>query len=226
MQHLMIETIARLVDEAPNDEEKAHLDDCEACTQELEAMRADVAALASLPMIEPPPTEWPALEDRLLEEGLIRRRAGVRTPWVPVAIRAAASVAIFALGAMAGIGWTRGSASPGNETVLTAAGLTAELPAGGFVAVREPRNPDEARALYRQAEAVYLDALTRVSDLSTDDGDPFARLATLESIAAITRSALAEAPADPIINGYHLTALAQREATLRQIANTGRGRWF
>ncbi len=227
MQHLMIETIARLVDEAPGAEEAAHLEQCAACADELRAMRADVAALASLPMIEPPPTEWAALEDRLLDEGLIRRRSGSAWQWAPPALRAAASLAIFAVGALAGIGWTRAGqdtpAQPAGFVTLDAGAADVE---GSLVAVREPRNPAEARALYRQAEAVYLDALTRVSDLGGDSGDPFARLAALESIAAITRSALAEAPADPIINGYHLTAVAQREATLRQIATTGRGRWF
>lgn len=227
MQHLMIETIARLVDEAPSAEEAAHLDQCAECAHEVEAMRADVAALASLPMIEPPPTEWTALEDRLLEEGLVRRRAGSHAAWAPATVRAAASVAIFALGAVAGIGWTRGGLAVTGGNARAVANLDARAAGmdGSLVTVREPRSPEEMRALYRQAEAVYLDALARVSDLGDASGDPFARLATLESIAAITRSALAEAPADPVINGYHLTALAQREATLRQIA-TGRGRWF
>jgi hypothetical protein len=83
--------------------------------------------------------------------------------------------------------------------------------------------------LYRQAEALYLDMLTRVAELetgTTQPNDPVARLAALESIAAITRSALYQAPADPVLNGYHLTALAQREATLRQMAASKPGRWF
>ena len=31
-----------------------------------------------------------------------------------------------------------------------------------------------------------------------------------------TRAALGQSPADPVINGYHLTALAQRNATIKQ----------
>ncbi len=73
-----------------------------------------------------------------------------------------------------------------------------------------------------------MDMVTRVSEMEDQrpGADPVARLATLESIAAITRSALDQAPADPIINGYHLTALAQKEATLRQIAASKNGKWF
>ena len=43
------------------------------------------------------------------------------------------------------------------------------------------------------------------------------RLAALEGIVLMTGAALSEAPADPVINGYHLTALEQRDALLRQI---------
>jgi hypothetical protein len=232
MQHLMLETIGRLVDEAASAEEAAHLEQCDACRTELETMRADVAALANLPMIEPPPTEWEALEKRLLEEGLVRRRASARAPWLPAMIRTAASIAIFAIGAATGIAWTRNTGDPGSSvsSAVPFAGVESQSSNGNavpLVAVREPRSSDETLALYRQAEAVYLDALTRVGEMSTGEaGDPFARLAALESIAAITRSALAEAPADPVLNGYHLTALAQKEATLRQIAATRPGRWF
>jgi hypothetical protein len=92
----------------------------------------------------------------------------------------------------------------------------------------EPGTPEETLQLYRQAEALYLEVLTRVAALEEEDGggDPVARLAALEGIANITRSALDQAPADPVLNGYHLTALAQREATIRQIAASKPGRWF
>jgi hypothetical protein len=47
------------------------------------------------------------------------------------------------------------------------------------------------------------------------------RLAALEGIVLTTRSALREAPADPVINSYHLTALGQRDELLRQIEESG-----
>lgn len=224
MQHLMIETVARLVDEAPTATEAEHLERCGECRALLESMRADVAALRNLPMIEPPPTEWPEIEQRLLDEGLIRRRAGAPV-WRTSALRIAASISLFVVGAASGVAWTRAQ----NPTRL--AGATGERLAGSvptLIAATEPETAEETIQLYHQAEALYLDALTRVAELDDQrtGGDPLARLAALESIATITRSALDQAPADPVLNGYHLTALAQREATIRQIAASKPGRWF
>ena len=232
MQHLMPETLARLVDEAPNDVESRHLAECDECRADLEGMRADYAALRNLPMIEPPHTEWPEIEARLLEEGLIRRRHGAAR-WATWG-RAAAAVVLFALGTATGT-LVLGASAPASRAdggrTLAGRGVLPVLnmqTGPAMVSAAEPASTDEALALYRQAEAVYLDALTRVAELGGqgEGNDPIARIAALESIAAITRSALEEAPADPIINGYHLTALAQKEATLRQIAATRSDRWF
>lgn len=92
-----------------------------------------------------------------------------------------------------------------------------------------PRTAQEAALLVRDAESAYLDALSRYAQLAgsgDDNVDPLARLAALEGIVLTTREALSRAPADPIINGYHMTALAQREATVRQIAASTRNPWF
>jgi hypothetical protein len=91
-----------------------------------------------------------------------------------------------------------------------------------------PRTMDEAAALLRQTEELYLGALTRYAELATDAdaGDPVARLAALQSIVMTTQAALTQTPADPVINGYHLTAVAQRDATLRQVAATTSERWY
>jgi hypothetical protein len=70
----------------------------------------------------------------------------------------------------------------------------------------------------RAAEDKYFSALSRYSEKEgTETADPNARLAALEGIVLTTRAALAQAPTDPVINGYHLTALAQRDAMLKQI---------
>jgi hypothetical protein len=77
---------------------------------------------------------------------------------------------------------------------------------------------------------VYLDAVGVLTDLERragfDANDPYARLAALEGILSITRTALGQAPADPVLNGYHATAAAQREAILRSIGTRTRGSWF
>jgi hypothetical protein len=87
---------------------------------------------------------------------------------------------------------------------------------------------DEAAQLLRETEARYLEALTAYAELALDAeaGDLVARLATLQSIILTTQAALNETPTDPVINGYHLTALAQRDATLRQVAAASSERWY
>jgi hypothetical protein len=43
-----------------------------------------------------------------------------------------------------------------------------------------------------------------------------ARLTALDNIVASTRTALYQAPQDPVLNQYYLSAMAAREATLKQ----------
>lgn len=83
-----------------------------------------------------------------------------------------------------------------------------------------------ARLWQQKLEVAYQDAAAYIaandtSDLPTvermDDRSVRARLAALDAAGSVMREALREAPADPVINGYYLTTLGQREATLRQI---------
>jgi hypothetical protein len=91
-----------------------------------------------------------------------------------------------------------------------------------------PTSMEEAAALLRQTEDLYLSALTRYAELATQSeaGDPIARLAALQSIVMTTNAALNQTPADPVINGVHLAALAQRDATLAQVAAASGERWY
>jgi hypothetical protein len=145
MQHLMIETMARLIDEAPTAEQAAHLERCEECRATLEAMRADLAALRNLPMIEPPPTEWDQIEAKLLEEGLIRRRVG-RSFWSSPAVRVAATIAVFAFGAFSGIAWTDGRTGGDAESLQVARPTSATAPS--LIMATEPGTPRETLQLY------------------------------------------------------------------------------
>ena len=203
MQHLSEETLARLVDEAADAAEAEHLAACAVCRAELEALREQTRALAEL---RPPPLPragWPRLEAGLRAEGLVRRRAWARGPAL---LRIAAGLVLFAAGAGSGA-LLRGGAAAGGG--------------GGAPA----RTAAEAGTRVREAETAYLAALTRYSELSGENRavDPVNRLAALEGIVLTTRAALQEAPADPVINGYHLAALSQREALLRQIETDDRG---
>lgn len=91
------------------------------------------------------------------------------------------------------------------------------------------RTPEDAARAVRSAERAYLAALRRYAELASPtapEREAVARLAALESIVLTTRAALNEAPADPIINGYHLAALAQRDAAIRQVSAKGSEPWF
>jgi hypothetical protein len=261
MSHLTIETIARLVDETPDADEAAHLAACDACRAELDALRDDVRALATLPDMTPAPDAWDALAQRLAAEG-ITRTGRAASLWFRPLLQAAAAAVVFLGGLTAGRviasssgtsdeGVSQGSiaaedaASQQRTDFSDAVPVTTAAPraAGGaavgnpsvtFASSEEParyaspRTADEAAALLRQTEELYLSALTRYAEFATqpDAGDPVARLAALQSIVMTTQAALSQAPTDPIINGYHLTALAQRDATLRQVAAATNDRWY
>lgn len=220
MQHLTLETLARLVDEAPTPAERAHLESCAACRAELEALRTQTAALADLAPLAAPARAWPLLQARLQLEGLLRAAAPAARPGgrrAPL-LRAAAYAGLFLAGGVAGLAVGRSGAAGAAAPAVAEADA---LPAA--------RTPAEARQHLQQAEAAYLAALARYGEMAAPpqaDADPAARLAALEGIVLSAGAALEAAPADPVINGYYLAAIGQREAVLRQIAQTARDPWF
>jgi predicted anti-sigma-YlaC factor YlaD len=247
MSHLNLETLARLIDDTPDPTETSHLDNCQRCRDELEAMRADAAALQTLEDPEPPVAQWLRLEQRLEREGLMRRT----WRWQPTMLRVAAAIVIFILGGISASLLTRSqpreyltqNTAPNAGSVVEAGPLAnpsatfaenqvesaprVSAPAVAVAQLAPARTPEEAAARLRTAESDYLAALTRYTELAgrAAEGDPLARLAALESIVATTRAALGRAPADPVINGYHLTAVAQRDALLRQVSASGQT-WY
>jgi hypothetical protein len=81
---------------------------------------------------------------------------------------------------------------------------------------------DEALFALRRYEVAYQHAAAYLADHDStarvDDLDAYrARLAALDRAGRAMSEALREAPYDPVINGYYLTTLGQREATLRQL---------
>jgi hypothetical protein len=272
MSHLTPEALARLLDEAPTAQEAAHLDTCAHCRAELEQMRDDVQSLSMLPDVSPAPDAWDALERRLTDEGLIRRR-GFAAFGATRSLQIAAALLLFVGGTLAGRLSVDASqpmlAQQTPPLAAPAAQQPAPLPPAGADASRlaaddapraaelpeqpvqpAPRPPrpetgavlasnnfaagyqattlDEAIAVLRQAEDLYLSALTRYAELASnaDAGDPVSRLAAMQSIVLTTQAALSQTPMDPVINGYHLTALAQRDAALRQVAAVTNDRAF
>ncbi len=50
-------------------------------------------------------------------------------------------------------------------------------------------------------------------------------MTALERMIATTREALERTPGDPVINGYHLAAVRERDALSRQLAGADKD-WF
>ena len=215
MQHLTQEAIARLVDEEATDQEEAHLATCAPCAAELTAMRDQLASLRALPAERAKGAGWEALEVGLRGEGLIRGGAPARSPafW-----RIAATIAVFLVGSMAGAA----AVSLRGDPVTTAA---VESPS---VDTPAPASAAEAAANVRMAEDAYLAAIESYAEITSvpSEVDPIERLTALEGILLTTGAALRDAPADPVINNYHLTALGMRDALLRQIEDVEGEQWY
>jgi hypothetical protein len=214
MPHLTLEALARLVDETPTPDERTHLAECQVCRQELDGLLEQTESLAALPKMTPPPDLWPALRRELREEGLVAKTGRVRAvaPW----IRAAAAVVLFLTGGATGFA-VRGAAGGPGEV----AGAMPQADGPATLALDPGPGGDLSQDVER-AQEVFAAALDRyMMANSTEAPDPAARLAALDNIVLTTAEALNESPADPVINSYHLTAVAQRNELLRQIAASG-----
>lgn len=218
MEHLTTETLARLVDDAPDADERAHLEACASCAAELQALSDQTRALASLPELLPPRDDWSLLEARLRSEGLLRDQgllARLTLTRTPVWMRAAASVLLFAVGAVSGAGW-------------------ASRPAAADVAVAtvaETSDIEEAAEQVQAAERSYVEAMSQyrailaASGADDEAADPYSRYAALEHLVLVSQAAVRQAPGDPFLNGFLASALAERDAAA-QLVSTSSGGWF
>jgi hypothetical protein len=219
MSHLPTERIAVLVDESPTAAELAHLASCAECTRERAMYQslADLAASEST-RIGSPLTRWESLAPALLADGVIDdgrvRQIGsrhVRRPWV----QAAAAVLFIAGGMMAGRYTAGASVLPvnsGSNAVASLIDTTAR-----FSSAAEARQAQaQSQALYETATAFLAqqDTTSRSADSPTAIRT---RLAAIEQTQDVMGEALKKAPYDAVINGYYLSTLGQREATLRQL---------
>lgn len=172
----------------------------------------------------------------VFEERQLRRRAVMRR--VTTLLQAAAVVLLVGGGAALG---RLSAGAPPIGFFETPPGTTAELPSiEGIPATPLPPLPpvavvsasdamlpefgsvDEARAALQRYEVAFQHAARYLADHDStahlDDTDAIrTRLAALDRAGRAMGEALREAPYDPVINGYYLTTLGQREATLRQL---------
>jgi hypothetical protein len=221
MSHLPTERLAALADDAPTADELAHLASCELCARERAIYTALLASSSEeYSRIGTPLTSWDALRPALVADGVIDAgRAGRvfsfgarRSPWARGAWRAAAAVLLVAGGVAAG----RMSVSPSRHAVgPTPPSFSPDSPVFS--------NVDDARIARRDAQALFesASAYLATNDTSAYTPDTPAametRLAALERVDEAMREAMHRAPADPVINGYYLTTVSQRAATLQQL---------
>ena len=228
MLHLHTERLAELADGTATLEEATHLASCDVCAQE----RAAYTSLLAMAHAEREPfglplTRWdaiaaelsvPAAELQPSEPVIAPARRSSRRM-----LQIAAGLLLVAGGAMMGRVSAGARALPDNRAPLGAIASAAQSAtrsssdSSGFGSV------DEARAAQQRSELLYQQAaafLARVDTTGAGSGSPVAyrsRLAALDQVISTTREAMREAPHDPVINGYYLTTLGQREATLRQL---------
>lgn len=235
MQHLSTDRLAALGDEQPTPAEAAHLASCDACLRERAAFTSLVGmAHAEQGAIGLPLTRWDDLAAAFRAEvpmraagdepqvtDLVTRRRGVRWP-----MQAAAGLLLLAGGAMLGRASTGAPFLPStSDSVAVASGTSAPgvLPVVGQVSDSSFTSVAEARAAQQRYELLYQQAaafLAEHDSTGLGQGNPVAyrsRLAALDRVISTTRDAMRDAPHDPVINGYYLTTLGQREATLRQL---------
>lgn len=226
MSHLSTDRLAALADESPTATELAHLSSCVECARERAAFQAlaELAAGESA-RIGTPLTNWetlgPALvADRIIDDGsTVRTFAEQRTrrasrPW----LQAAAAVLLILGGAMAGRYSAGASALP-----IAESSPVASAPNPPADSVPQFHTVDEARLAQLQSQTLYQTATAYLAAQDTSlraVDSPAAirtRLAALDRASQAIGQALNDAPYDPVINGYYLSTLGQREATLRQL---------
>ncbi|HEX6536364.1 MAG TPA: hypothetical protein VF041_17365 [Gemmatimonadaceae bacterium] len=230
MLHLDPERLAALADDEPTADEATHLANCPACARERAAQRELLAlALGERDAVLPRPlADWSTLSARLAEEGVLRRAGeegmggGTRSrfrvrPWM----RAAAAVLLVLGGGIIGRA-TAGIPVGGSSDVASLGGsaVTDADSARAFVSL------EDAVDLMRRSERDYRLAAAYVAahdsaSASRGGVDLYrARLAALDRVSDAALEAVNEAPADPVINQYLLSARTARAVTLQQLNNS------
>ena len=218
MLHLDPERLAALAEDQPTHDEAAHLAACPECARE-QAAYEELVAMAARErhtVLARPLTDWRSLSARLTDESVQAAPGPVRGPGLPRAwMQIAAGLVIAASGLVVG------RATAARATTSTAS--LAPTTAAGADASRQPASVEDAMALMRRAESDYrLAAAFVVAHDTSMHGDAGIdryrqRLAALDRVSDAALAAANQAPADPVINQYLISARTAREVTLQQL---------
>jgi hypothetical protein len=182
----------------------------------------------------PPLTNWDSIAAQLRAEGLIKEtgfgrisglgnRAWFQAAAAGLLIASGVAIGRYTATAAAAPNAAIQSASTPNATGQTAGNVSAT---NVSATVPEFKSPEEAWATLNRAGEEYQRASAYLSASNTDVPMPTnpdtyrTRLAALDNVMTEMRSALHEAPQDPVINQYYLATVGAREATLRQLGTT------
>ena len=160
------------------------------------------------------------------------RAVRVGRGWQRVAGMAAAAALLVTAGVAGGrltmAGVPRRAAGDASATIASIPPAGSAVPVASMV---QFRTPDDARASLHSAEEVYSGALLwlaahdsalaprQLGGAQAAASDYRQRLEVLDAAMATARSALYEAPDDPVMNRYYLATLGAREVTLRRLTS-------
>jgi hypothetical protein len=238
MLHLDPERLAALADNEPTAEEIAHLAACRQCTRERAAYR-ELLALASQARthtLKEPLTHWDVLAPSLREEGLLRTMSetaggggGHMRFWHRPWLQAAAAVMLAVGGGVVGrLSATRAPNIAGTEQVgqATSESTSARLAGTAPNAADSARtfvSLEDALAVMARAEsdyrlaAAYIAARDSSADARAGVDLYRTRLAALDKVSDAALAAVNEAPHDPVLNQYLISARSARDVTLQQL---------
>jgi len=187
----------------------------------------------------PPLTNWDSIAAHLRAEGLIKESGFGRITGSGTRVWMQAAAALLLVAGGAAIGRYTARANPVSNPAVSAQSAFSPNTTGQSVqaaenvsatnpsaTVPEFKSPEEAWATLNRAGEEYQRASAYLSASNTDVPMPTTpdtyrtRLAALDNVMTEMRSALHEAPHDPVINQYYLATVGAREATLRQLGTT------
>lgn len=224
VEHLTREQIAALIDEPDvTASGRAHLDVCEDCAHEFEAMSRTRMVLSGLPDLEAPEDGWARIAAALNAPDAGPSRGWLPSgPWGPVL--SAAAVLVLFLGGM-GVGWM---VAPGGSSE-GAPGAPDEMVASDVVTEPQAAETEPAAAL-KQLAGDYPEYMRTVAELrELREGGPTAaeiaenpalaaeRLTRLDALIEASREALRETPADPALNDFLFDVIDERTTVAGQL---------
>jgi hypothetical protein len=244
--HLDPERLAAFDHDAPTTDELAHLASCAACRAERQAYVTLQAMAIAMPRAPQSSrlTDWDKLAVGLRSDGLLTTPAGPISSEQPLVVRTldgsnapVTRPAAVAPARRAQPAWLQiaaamvltiggalvGRLSSGVALMPSASVATASSTPGATLA----SNSDEEFASVEQASEVLYRAQgdyeraslwLAANDTTEHTSDVYrARLAALDQMMAASRAALRDAPQDPVLNRYFLSAYNAREATLQAL---------